>query len=91
MDVFRARLSEYSSPDIDIAFGHFLSVDEELDKNVSGDIQLFAITIVLMMVYAGAATLTYRWVPLSLISLLIQIHLHDRAFFVWNGQYISCV
>mgnify|MGYP000333183692 CR=1 FL=1 len=82
MDVFRARLSEYSSPDIYIAFGHFLSVDEELDKNVSGDIQLFAITIVLMMVYAGAATLTYRWVPLSLISLLIQIHLHDRAFFV---------
>lgn len=60
VDAFKERLQAFSSPDLDIAFGHYKSLDEELDSNVTGDIFLFAITIVLMMTYAGLATLSSR-------------------------------
>ena len=58
VNVFREDLETFSSPDIDIAFGHVNSVDQEIDKNVAGDIKLFAITILLMMTFACFATLT---------------------------------
>lgn len=60
MDAFKEKLLTYSSEDLDIAFGHYQSLNEELDKTVAGDILLFALTIALMMVYAGIATFTNR-------------------------------
>lgn len=60
MDAFKDTLIEYNSPDIDIAIGHYNSINQEIDKNVNGDILLFAITIALMTTYAGIATLTSR-------------------------------
>ncbi|WAR27789.1 PTHD3-like protein [Mya arenaria] len=59
-DTFKNRLSSYSSDVLDIAFGHFTSMDEELHRNVLGDIFWFAVTIFLMVTYACIATLSFR-------------------------------
>lgn len=59
--MFKNRLLDYMSDDLDIAFGHYNSLNEELDKNVAGDILLFTLTIALMMLYAGIATFTARY------------------------------
>ncbi|XP_060597853.1 patched domain-containing protein 3-like [Ruditapes philippinarum] len=61
VDAFRVRLESFSSSNIDIAYGHHNSLDEELDKNVSGDIALFAATISLMITYACVACLSARF------------------------------
>jgi hypothetical protein len=48
------------SEKFEFAYGHYDSLDKELDENVSGDITLFAATIALMITYACVATLSYR-------------------------------
>lgn len=75
VNAFKDRLLEFSSPDIDIAIGHYISIDQELNKTVLGDIRLFAITIVLMMSYAGSATLTSR-------SDFVYVHVYVMFFFL---------
>ncbi|XP_052818813.1 patched domain-containing protein 3-like isoform X2 [Mya arenaria] len=60
MDAFVEKLSSFSSDKLDIAYGHFSSLDEELDKNVNGDIALFSVTITLMLTYACVATFSFR-------------------------------
>ncbi|WAR27803.1 PTHD3-like protein [Mya arenaria] len=47
MDAFVDRMEAYNSDKLDIAYGHHTSIDEELHKNVLGDIKWFAITILL--------------------------------------------
>lgn len=58
---FNSYMEKYSSNKLDIAYGHFKSRDEELDKNVSGDITLFSITFTLMITYACVSTISGRF------------------------------
>lgn len=53
-------MNSYTSEHIDVAYGHFHSVSEELENNLLGDITLFAGTMVLMILYALIATLSWR-------------------------------
>ncbi|XP_033734656.1 patched domain-containing protein 3-like [Pecten maximus] len=46
----------FSSPSMDIAYSTSRSLDDELDKNVNGDVLLFALTFTMMLTYAGFAT-----------------------------------
>lgn len=59
-DQFNKFMEQYSSTKLEVAYGHFKSRDEELDKNVSGDITLFSITMTLMITYACTSTLSSR-------------------------------
>ncbi|XP_069116342.1 patched domain-containing protein 3-like [Argopecten irradians] len=49
-------LGSFSSPLMDIAYKTSGSLDTELDKNVNGDVLLFALTFTMMLTYAGIAT-----------------------------------
>ncbi|WAR27804.1 PTHD3-like protein [Mya arenaria] len=60
MDAFVDHMEAYNSDKLDIAYGHHTSIDEELDRNVTGDIKWFAVTILLMVLYACLATLSIR-------------------------------
>ncbi|XP_045205429.2 patched domain-containing protein 3-like [Mercenaria mercenaria] len=60
VDKFNEYMDTYTSNRLDLAYGHFKSLDEELDKNVSGDITLFSITFTLMITYACFTTLSSR-------------------------------
>jgi hypothetical protein len=60
LEEFKAQMDVYSNPFIDIAYGYFESVSEELENNLTGDISLFLGTIALMITYAFIATLSYR-------------------------------
>ena len=60
MDEFVIQMGEASSDYFDIAYTHLNSLDEELDKNLTGDIALFAVTIALMIIYASIATMSAR-------------------------------
>ena len=51
----------YTSQHIDIAYGYYSSVNEELEKNLTGDITLFGGTMALMIVYAFIATFSARY------------------------------
>ena len=51
----------YSSLELDVAYANHLSLDEELDKNINGDIALFAITFTVMLTYASVATMNIRY------------------------------
>jgi hypothetical protein len=73
-------LKEYSSQHIDIAYGYYSSVNEELEKNLTGDITLFGGTMALMIVYAFAATFSSRY----FISLLLDLSRGSN-----NDGYIS--
>ncbi|KAH3806527.1 patched domain-containing protein 3-like isoform X2 [Dreissena polymorpha] len=57
---FKTRMDGYSSMELDVAYANHLSLNEELDKNISGDIGLFSITITLMLTYACFATMNIR-------------------------------
>lgn len=62
------RLESYpSSNNFEFAYGHYASLDEEIDKTVSGDISLFAATFALMITYACVATLSSRLVCHTLL------------------------
>ncbi|XP_052286900.1 patched domain-containing protein 3-like [Dreissena polymorpha] len=50
----------FSTIELDVAFANHLSLDEELDKNINGDIALFSITFTLMLTYACVATMNMR-------------------------------
>ena len=63
---FKAEMDVFSSPYIDVAYGYFASVSEELENNLTGDITLFLGTMALMIAYALLATLSYRLVHVSL-------------------------
>lgn len=52
IEVFRT----FSSSLVDVAYSASDSIDEELNTNVAGDIIYFALTIALMLLYAGFAT-----------------------------------
>ncbi|XP_053400140.1 patched domain-containing protein 3-like isoform X2 [Mercenaria mercenaria] len=60
VDKFNEYMESYTSNQLDIGYGHFKSRDEELDKNVAGDITLFSITFTLMITYACLTTLSSR-------------------------------
>lgn len=60
IDKFMEVLSAYSNKYIDLAYGHFNSLNEELDKTVVGDISLFVIALAIMFVYACIATIPSR-------------------------------
>ncbi|XP_060072049.1 patched domain-containing protein 3-like [Ylistrum balloti] len=49
-------LGTMSSSLMDIAYSTSSSLDDELEKNVQGDIMFFALTITMMLTYAGFAT-----------------------------------
>ena len=57
---FASKLDGFTSNLIDITFAHSNSLDEELDKNIKGDITLFSITITLMITYSCIATMSAR-------------------------------
>ena len=57
---FITKLDNYRPSYIDISYAHSSSLDEELDKNIKGDITLFSITITLMITYACIATMSAR-------------------------------
>ncbi|KAH3882821.1 hypothetical protein DPMN_006766 [Dreissena polymorpha] len=57
---FKTRMEGYSSLELDVAYANHLSLDEELDKNINGDIALFAITFTVMLTYASVATMNIR-------------------------------
>ena len=61
LDEFVSKMEEFSSEYYDIAFAHANSIDEELDKNIKGDITLFSITITLMITYSCLATMSARY------------------------------
>ncbi|WAR27800.1 PTHD3-like protein [Mya arenaria] len=61
MDAFARKLSSFSNDKLEIAYGHFLSLDEELDKAVNGDIALFSLTITFMITYACIATFSFSF------------------------------
>lgn len=75
VDAFKNRMVQFNSPYLDIAIGHYNSIDQEINKNVVGDIRLFAITILLMMSYAGIATLTSRLNHLNTVSCILSLNL----------------
>ena len=58
---FITSIEGFSSNYFEIAYGHSGSLDEELDKNLTGDISLFAVTIALMITYACFATASARY------------------------------
>lgn len=60
VDAFKDHMETYTATNFKIAFSHFNSMDEELDKNIKGDITLFSITMTLMITYACVATLSSR-------------------------------
>lgn len=60
VDEFKAYMETFESANFEIAYSHFNSMDEELDKNIKGDITLFSITMSLMITYACVATLSSR-------------------------------
>ena len=60
LDEFVSKLGDISSEYFNIAFAHSNSLDEELDKNIKGDITLFSITITLMITYSCLATMSAR-------------------------------
>lgn len=60
LEEFISKVGEISSEYFDIAFAHSNSLDEELDKNIKGDITLFSITITLMITYSCLATMSAR-------------------------------
>ena len=60
MNEFISKLEDFSSELYDVAFAHSNSMDEELDKNIKGDITLFSITITLMITYSCLATMSAR-------------------------------
>jgi hypothetical protein len=62
VDDFKAFMETFQSDNFDIAYSHFNSMDEELDRNIKGDITLFSITMTLMITYACVATLSSRLV-----------------------------
>ncbi|XP_069116335.1 patched domain-containing protein 3-like [Argopecten irradians] len=55
-DSYLEVLSTMSSSLMDIAYSTSSSLDDELAKNVDGDIVYFALTITMMLTYAGIAT-----------------------------------
>ncbi|KAL4219932.1 hypothetical protein ACF0H5_020344 [Mactra antiquata] len=57
---FQTQIEAYQTKNIEIAYAHFNSMDEELAKNIKGDITLFSITMTLMITYACVATLSSR-------------------------------
>ena len=60
MDKFIASMEGFSSDYFEIAYAHSYSLDDELDKNLTGDISLFVVTIALMITYACFATASAR-------------------------------
>ncbi|KAK3605252.1 hypothetical protein CHS0354_037652 [Potamilus streckersoni] len=57
---FVSRMKSFYSPTIEITYMHSKSMEDELDRNISGDIVLFSITFTLMITYACFATFTSR-------------------------------
>ncbi|XP_060072050.1 patched domain-containing protein 3-like [Ylistrum balloti] len=49
-------LAAFSSSFVDIAFATSSSIEDELEKSVTGDILYFVLTIVIMLTYAGLVT-----------------------------------
>ncbi|OWF51349.1 patched domain-containing protein 3-like [Mizuhopecten yessoensis] len=49
-------MTSFDSATVSIAYTASLSKDEELSKNISGDLKFFALTILIMLVYASCAT-----------------------------------
>ncbi|XP_045201235.2 patched domain-containing protein 3-like [Mercenaria mercenaria] len=60
VDEFKAYMESVNSKNFEVAYSHFNSMDEELDKNIKGDITLFSITMTLMITYACVATTSSR-------------------------------
>ncbi|XP_053403811.1 patched domain-containing protein 3-like [Mercenaria mercenaria] len=71
-DEFKEKLSTYRNEYFDIAYGHFNSISEEIDRTIFGDMAIFVGTLTMMVVYACIAT-----VPASLQ------HVGDR---IWLGM-----
>ena len=61
MDKFITSMENFSSEYFEIAYAHSSSLGEELDKNLIGDISLFAVTLGLMITYACIATASARY------------------------------
>ncbi|XP_033733469.1 patched domain-containing protein 3-like [Pecten maximus] len=53
---FIQTFGTFFSSSMDIAYSTSRSLDEELDKNVNGDVLFFALTFIMMLTYAGFAT-----------------------------------
>ena len=53
---FISSMKTYSSAEFDIVFSASTSLEVELDANTNGDVVFFALTISLMLTYAGVAT-----------------------------------
>lgn len=60
VDEFKTKMETYESPYFTVAYSHFNSMDEELAKNIKGDVKLFSVTMTLMITYACVATLSSR-------------------------------
>ena len=61
MEKFIKSLEGFSSDYFEVAYSHISSLDDGLDKNLTGDIALFAVTITLMITYACCATASARY------------------------------
>ncbi|XP_060072048.1 patched domain-containing protein 3-like [Ylistrum balloti] len=54
--IFVDAMTSFDSPIISVAYAASISKDEELSKNISGDLKFFCLTILIMLVYASCAT-----------------------------------
>ena len=81
MDKFISSMEEFSSDYFEVAYAHSSSLDEELDKNLTGDISLFSVTITLMITYACLATASARYCTIILTVYLMTAMLIMGSYF----------
>lgn len=59
---FIAAMATFDSETISVAYTASISKDEELSKNISGDLKFFGLTMLIMLIYATFATSGGNWV-----------------------------